>query len=443
MGAEKTSNKFKFLKRDIEAIEATGKRQIFFDTEFPGFTLRVTEVGKKVFYFIYRKGKGRGADKKWIQIGGFPAWSVERARDRAKELAAAVQIGEDPATVISQSKEALRVEAALRLFLDSYVKSELKPESIKSYTGIIEKQIIPRLGKRYLKEVDQDMVKAMHKKMKDTPYLANRTVAVFSKFFSWCGDNKNIHDVKAGDNPCKGVKRWEESARKDYMDEEDLTKLSTALDEMEATWLERQKTGGRREGELRDSITSQSAAAIRLLMYTGARVSEILSLKWEYIDPKKKSVAHLPDSKTGTKDLYLPEHALEVLEGLPKVSEYVFPATSATGHMVNIKDAWRDVLKYAGLRQWRLHDLRHTFASTLVNKGIPLFVVGKILGHKKTSTTERYSHKDEDVALAAAQTGAALIAGSGKAKVENDVEAETAPDTGSRSKVIQFRRAGS
>jgi integrase len=144
-------------------------------------------------------------------------------------------------------------------------------------------------------------------------------------------------------------------------------------------------------------------------MFTGARRGEILSLKWCYIN-FELGIARLPDSKTGFKVLQLPAPALSVLESLPKMSEFVFPADSATGYTVNIKQAWGNVLRQSGLTGWRIHDLRHAFASMMVNSGASLPIVGKILGHTQASTTQRYAHLEENPARKAAEEAAAKIA---------------------------------
>ena len=143
-------------------------------------------------------------------------------------------------------------------------------------------------------------------------------------------------------------------------------------------------------------------------MLTGARVGEIQSLEWKNID-LELGIARLPDSKTGFKVLQLPAPAVAVLEGLPQVDRWVFPSSSACGHMVNTKDAWGDVLKQSGLTGWRLHDLRHAFASMMVNSGASLPIVGKILGHSNVSTTQRYAHLEENPARKAAEEAAKKI----------------------------------
>ena len=177
-------------------------------------------------------------------------------------------------------------------------------------------------------------------------------------------------------------------------------------------------------------VTPFCAAAIRMLLFTGARRNEILTLKWSYID-LEQGVARLPDSKTGFKVLHLPAAAMEILESLeslPQTSEWCFPSVSTTGHVVNLKRAWQTILKEAGLSGWRIHDLRHAFASMMVNSGASLPIVGKILGHTQASTTARYAHLEENPAHLAAEAAAQQIA--------------KAAATPPQRKIIQLRRAG-
>ncbi len=414
----------RFTKRLLEAIESTDKRQVFFDDDLTGLALRVSESGRKTFYYTYRVGKGRGAEKKWVMLGAFPVMTVEQARQRAKDMAAHVQQGMDPATEIRTDKEAATMKTALQAFQDEHV-SKLKPGTVQSYTMIINNHLQPKMGKLRVKDVSYSDVAKLHHGMKDTPYLANRAFAVLSKFFSWC----ELHGHRErGDNPCHGITKYKEHKRQDFMGAAEIAILGDTLDRMEQTWLDRQKTRDKRTSELVDTITPQAAAAIRLLLLTGARVGEILSLEWGNID-MEHGTARLPDSKTGFKVLQLTAPALAVLEGLPQINKWVFPATSASGHMVNIKDAWGDVLKQAGLAGWRIHDLRHCFASMMVNSGASLPIVGKILGHTNVSTTQRYAHLEQNPARKAAEEAAAKIA--------------KAMSKGGTGKIVALKKTGS
>ena len=137
----------RFTKRLIEAIEATDKRQVLFDDELTGLALRVSESGRKSFYYAYRAGKGRAAEKKWLMLGVFPVMTVEQARAIAKQKAAAVALWADPTQEIQEGKAAPSVKTALEIFFTEHVEAKLKPISRKQYRSLIDKNITPAIGK--------------------------------------------------------------------------------------------------------------------------------------------------------------------------------------------------------------------------------------------------------------------------------------------------------
>jgi integrase len=395
----------KLTKRSVEGLEASGDaRLVFYDTEITGLCVRVS-CNSRAFYYVYRAEKGRGAAPKWLRLGTFPTMTVETARQKAKAMAAAVQLGGDPAQELKERKLAESMKALLHKFFDEHV-SKLKKSSEHSYTNLVEKFVIPPIGKMKVEDIQFSHIAKLHSSMNKTPYNANRTIAILSKFFNWC----ELHGYRErNSNPVKGITRYKEYKRQEFMGEYELSLLGKAISDMEKTWYDRQdKKIRRQKGESVDTITPQSAAAIRLLMFTGARLGEILSLEWDNLN-LEKGVARLQDSKTGFKILKLPTPAVAILDSLPKISHWVFPATSASGHQVDLKCAWTHVLHQAGLTGWRIHDLRHAFASVMVNSGASLPVVGKILGHTQVSTTARYAHLEENPAHAAAEKAAALI----------------------------------
>ena len=420
MGGGKT----KLTKRVVEQAEPTGTRYDLFDDELKGFALRVGINGHKAFYYFYRAGRGRSAPLKRLRLGTFPTMTVEQARHLAKEKAASVALGGDPSQEVKADKASVTMSQAVPMFVDEHV-SRLKPNTQQSYMSIIDKHLRGVASKRKVKDITYSDIAKLHHDMKATPYLANRAIAILSKFFSWC----ELHGYRQrGNNPCLGIVKYKEHKRQEFMSAEVLSIIGDTISTMESTWHNRQITKEKRSSEYIDTITPQVGAAIRLLMLTGARVGEILSLEWERID-LERGTALLPDSKTGFKILQLTAPALAVLDSLPQVDKWVFPSNSASGHMANIKDAWRDILKQSGLSGWRLHDLRHAFASMMVNSGASLPIVGKILGHSNSSTTERYAHLEANPARQAAEQAAIKIAEAMNKKPQ-------------RGKVIPLQRAG-
>lgn len=397
----------KFTKTTVEKLEATGKRYSVFDDEVRGFAVRVGATGDKAFYYVYRAGKGRGAQLKWLKLGSYPTISVEQARALAKSKAAAVALGADPAQDVKESKIMPTVQAALETFFTEHVESKLKKSSQKQYRGLIDKHIVPAFGKLKATEVEHRHIAQLHYSMRNTPYFANRAFAVISKFFAWAEKN-NIRP--RGTNPATGIEKYKEHKRLTFMGADELAKIGASLLELEQNWHDREEA--RREKKKWDAdiplISPQAANIIRLLCLTGARVGEILSLQWECLD-LNAGLARLVDSKTGPKAVHLPQPAVAILESIPQISEWVFPGKGVP-HVTDIQRAWRIVCAKAELDGWRLHDLRHAFASVAVNSGHSLPQIGALLGHSQAATTKRYVHFEENPVHAVAEDTAARIA---------------------------------
>ena len=388
----------KLTKRAIEGLQGNGTRYEVRDDDLKGFVVRVGVSGERSFYFVYRAGKGRAAPLKRLRLGTFPTMTVEQARALAKQKAAQVALGEDPAEQERERKTAPTVKAAFAAFFEQH-DTKIKPSTSEAYHRIAEQHIFPAMGSLKVAAVQYRHVAALHYAMQDTPYQANRTAALLSKFFGWC--EKNGYRER-GSNPVVGLERYEEQKRQAFMGREELEALGNAFRVMEAHGYTDPETG---------KVTAFDptiAAALKILLLTGARCMEVLTLKWEYIDTDR-GIASLPDSKTGAKTLYLPPPALAVLAALPRVNEYCFPGRGGTGHVVNVKDTWRRLLSVAQLSGWRIHDLRHAYASYAACSGKSLPVIGAILGHTQAATTARYAHlADNPVALAAAETAAQI-----------------------------------
>jgi integrase len=150
---------------------------------------------------------------------------------------------------------------------------------------------------------------------------------------------------------------------------------------------------------------------IRLLVLTGCRKAEILTLRWDAVDLERGAL-HLPDSKTGPKSVPLGAAAAEVLAGIPRVAgnPFVFPGERQGSHWVNVERSWRRIRRAAGFPELRMHDLRHSYAAIGAAAGLGLPVIGRILGHTQASTTQRYTHFADDPLRAAADRISSEIA---------------------------------
>ena len=189
-----------------------------------------------------------------------------------------------------------------------------------------------------------------------------------------------------GNNPCRHVKKYPENRRERYLSREELQKLGAALD----------------DAKRRETESPYVTAAIALLAFTGARLSEILTLRWEDVDLKGGAL-RLPDSKTGAKPIYLNDAAVRVLRSVPVMAgnPFVIAGKKRGARLVNLQKPWRRIRAAAGLHDVRIHDLRHSFASVGAAAGMSLPVIGKLLGHTQPATTARYAHLSADPICAA------------------------------------------
>jgi integrase len=203
---------------------------------------------------------------------------------------------------------------------------------------------------------------------------ANRVFSLLSKAFN-LAEMWGYRDE--GTNPCRHIKKFPEKSRERFLSEEEITRLFMTLKNIEKSQSEH--------------ITFTTA--IRLLLLTGCRLTEILTLKWEYIDIKNYRI-NLPDSKNGKKSVYISPMVVEMLAKIDRQSNnpYVLQGKNGESHLVNLQRAWRRIRKQAVLEDVRIHDLRHSFASIGAASGLSLPLIGALLGHTQVQTTARYAH---------------------------------------------------
>jgi integrase len=226
--------------------------------------------------------------------------------------------------------------------------------------------------------------------------------------------------VERGYKPTAGIKAFPEMGRERFLSMDELGLLGAALDEAETVGIPWQVDDAKPtakhvpKGEQRTRIDLLAGAAIRLLIFTGARLREILNLRWDEVDGER-GLLFLPDSKTGRKTIVLNAPALAVLSALPRVGSYVIPGIDPERPRADLQRPWAAVTKRAGLEGLRIHDLRHGFASVGAGGGMGLPIVGKLLGHASPATTNRYAHLDADPLRKASNAiGATLEAALGR-----------------------------
>ena len=362
-------------KRAVDAAVATGADAYIWDDELSGFGLKVTPAGRKVYLIQYRVG-GRTGRTRRVTIGRHGVLTPEQARTEAKRLLGTVAAGRDPAEEKRAVTDRPKLGPVLDQFLADHVDTKRKASTAREYRRITGLYIEKTLRRKKIAEIEQSDIEDLHISMKDKPYQANRTLAVLSKFFNWC-EHQNFRPQHT--NPCRHIERYPEEGRERYLKPAELARLGEALAAAEA------------------NESPFVIAAIRLLVLTGARLSEILTLRWEDVQFDEACLP-LPDSKSGKKEIHLNPPALEVLTPLPRIdgNPYVITGRRKGAHLVNIQKPWRRIRHAAGLDDVRVHDLRHSFASVAATSGQSLIVIGALLGHTQPQTTSRYAHLAAD-----------------------------------------------
>jgi integrase len=373
----------KLTKRTVEALPVTGRDYFHWDDELPRFGVRVKPSGAKTYVIQYRNA---GGQTKRHALGKHGVLTADQARTLAHKRLSAVAGGADPASERRALREAPTITDLTDLFLGAYAaQRRLRPSYLRDARGCITLYIRPALGSKKVADVTPPDVRKLHLSLKDKPAQANRTLAILSKMF-----NLAIQDGLRATNPCKGIDKYAEEKRTRWLTEGELGKLTDALAEAE---------------------NQQAANAARLLLLTGARLNEALKATWDMFDlergvwtkpshsTKQKKTEHVALSAQTVALLVEIKAAADKArseQGATNPSSYVFPNRTGDAALYDIKRAWKAILKAAELENVRLHDLRHTFASHLVQGGFSLEMIGRLLGHTQAATTRRYAHLADD-----------------------------------------------
>lgn len=455
----------KITRRSIAALAPGPARYVAYDTELKGFGVRVMPSGVMSYIVEYRPGAGgRGVAKKRVTIGGTDALTPEAARKEAGLLLAQVSLGADPAADRKSARGALTVKELVEAFLSEHVEAKRKPSTAHSYRALFFHRFVPEFGTRKASELSTADLAKLHLKLKPTAGRANRLLAIVSSMYAW-GSKAGLVAPK-GHNPAKDIERYRTRPKERFLSSEEMARIGDAIREGETVGIPWQPAPTKKvkhapkEAKRRIFIDQHAAAALRLLLLTGARLSEILHLRWEWVD-FERGLLLLPDSKTGKKTIVLNAPALSILSALPRVGVYVIAGAAAGTKKEkprsDLKRPWATVAKRAGLVERvqkrgqdrkplarpdgepvmvdrvsvRIHDLRHTHASIGAGAGLGLPIIGKLLGHTQASTTQRYAHLDNDPLRKASERIGGDIAAAMGDKVDDG--AEVAPMRGTAS----------
>jgi integrase len=378
----------KLTKRTVDAAEIRTGEYFIWDDEVPGFGLRILPSGRKSYVVQYRAGRR----SRRISLGPSTVLACEQARTRAITVVAAARNGEDPAAERDAGRQTITVKELADRFDKEHIALRVKESTAKEYRRNLKRFIVPALGRHRVTEVTRADVAQFHHDLRHIPYQANRCLEVVSKMFSLA----EMWGLRPdGSNPRKHIKKYAEEQRERFLSPAELKRVGEVLREMESEGIE----------------LASAIAATRLLILTGCRLSEIMTLQWEHVDVTGNAL-RLPDSKTGAKVVHLGQPAIELLDKIERVDKnpWVIVGTKPGARLTDLQPFWQRVRARAGLNDVRIHDLRHTFASTAVAGGQGLPMIGKLLGHTQVQTTARYAHLAADSVKHAVGTVSSALA---------------------------------
>ena len=380
----------RLTKRVIEAAEIQAAEHFIWDDSLPGFGVRILPSGRKGYIVQYRAGRR----SRRMSLGPSTVLTCEQARTRAINIIAAARGGDDPAARRDTDRRTATVKELADRFDKEHVSLRIKESTAKGYRRLLQLTILPALGRHRVTEVTRADIAKLHHDLRHIPYEANRCLEVISKMFSLA----EMWGLRPdGSNPRKHIKKYAEEKRERFLSPVELKRVGEVLREMESEGIE----------------LPSAIAATRLLILTGCRLNEIMTLQWQHVDLPGKAL-RLPDSKTGAKVVHLGQSAIDVLEkiALVETNPWVIVGTLPGARLTDLQPFWQRVRARAGLNDVRIHDLRHTFASAAVASGQGLPMIGKLLGHTQVQTTARYAHLASATVKTAASDVSAEIAAS-------------------------------
>ena len=361
---------FNITERFVEKLKPQKNDAIYYDETQKGFGVRITAGGVVSFVLNYRiQGRERRATIGEPSFRYWPRFTVKDARARAHEMRQQIAEGIDPLGKRDAERTAPTISDLAERYLTEHAEPMKRPISVRDDRAMLRRVILPRFGNLHITALTRLDVESLRNSLRSKPYYANRVLALLSTMFN-CAKGWGL----AEGNPVKGVPRFDEDPREAWLHEHELYALGLAL---------------------REYPDRNLADAIRLLMLTGSRHSEVLTAKWADFDLERGRWTKPSHATKHRKTEHVPlnQAALSVLVSMPRMGPYLFPGKNGNGHRESLRKPWRDVLKAAHLpKTLRVHDLRHTFASTLVSEGASLYAVGKLLGHTRHQTTQRYAH---------------------------------------------------
>ncbi|MBV1692341.1 tyrosine-type recombinase/integrase [Novosphingobium sp. G106] len=342
------------------------------DTVLPGFGLRVRPTGR---YYWFVRVRHRNTQRR-VTLGRADEVDADLARAQARRLLAEVALDGLP------KRTKVSATPPLNDYVETYwsdIARYWKPSTAKRNHEAWRRDLAPVFGTMRISDVSAADITRWRDDCADTLETNfNRAIPVLAALFKYA---EALHLRRKGSNPCRGMPRYKPQACERYLSPLEYRRMGAALRAAEADH-------------------PSKVAVVRLLLYTGARVSEVRDLRWDWVRPPHLA---LPDSKTGPKTIWLNSQALAILEAQPRHENcpYVFPNASGTAPL-RLDNWWPHFRRMCALPDLRIHDLRHSFASAAIMDNVPLATIGKLLGHVLPETTAKYAHLSDEVIADAA-----------------------------------------
>ena len=361
-------------------VTALRPRKSAYDTrdgKLKGFGVRVLTSGR-IRFFVHCQHHG---ERIWKIVGDADSMTVAEARSRAGAILSAIRRGEDAPR---DPRETL-FEAVAETVFQRYQRV-WKAGTLNVNRGYLRQQILPHFAGRPVADIDRREVRNWFASLRATPAAADRSMPVLSVIMK---EAEAMGLRPEGSNPCRGIRRYRRKGRERFLSDDELRRLSAAL----SAHAERKPL---------------QVAAIRLLLLTGCRKNEILTLRWS---DYREGRLFLRDSKTGPRTVWLSGPARKVLDGIERTGRWVFPAPRTGGPSGTswLDPFWSALRAKAELCDVRLHDLRHTHASIALRQGETVLAIGRLLGHRNAETTLKYTHLDDAMVVDAAETVGAIL----------------------------------
>lgn len=389
---------------------APNKTTYYFDDDLAGFGLYRTPTGTGTFFAEFRPVAG--GSKKRLKLGRVGTLKANEAREAARKAIASAALGKDLAQGRADERGSVTVGALVSKYIDEYVVENKKASTAGLYRMLLKKHVEPRLGSTKAVVLTRVDVQRAHARMsQEARVSANRAIKLVSAAYGWGAKHGHVPE---GINPAARATLNKEEGRERFLTAAEMLAIGNAMIEAETVGLPVDAGAAKHapKGQL-VVMSPYATAAVRLLMLTGARLREILNLRWEEVDLEHGAL-RLPNSKTGKKTIYLPTAAVEIIKSLTRLGAFVIAGESAGTKRekprADLKRPWAAICKRAGVSGIRIHDLRHTFASTGIGDQMGLPVIGILLGHADPSTTQKYAHLADEAARRAVEAIGGKIA---------------------------------